>query len=76
MEVPSAYHLNAQRKKTRTGHTFRGNQLCVITRHHTITLNMVNGLFLRFYILDMIQEKKEWKEMLYKNKTNKEGITY
>jgi hypothetical protein len=68
--------IQMHKEMTRTGHTFRGNQLYIITRHHTVTLNMVNSLLLEIlYIIsdtrksrmggDALQEHKYCREELH-----------
>ena len=61
---------------TRTGHTARQNQLCVITRHHIVTLNMVNGLVIDIlYIKYYTRKLRVEGHALQEHKYCKEGIT-
>jgi hypothetical protein len=59
----------------RTCHTFRGNHFCVITRDHTITLNMVNVLVIEILYIrsNTIKERLEG-DVLQENKYCKEEI--
>jgi hypothetical protein len=61
---------------TRTGHTFRGNLLFVITRHHTVTMNMTNGLLLEIlYIISNTRKERGEGDALQEHKYCKERIT-
>jgi hypothetical protein len=63
------------KEKTRTGHAFIGNEFYVITTHHTLTLNMVNGLILEIlYIIYYKRKESVEGDDLQEQKYCNEGI--
>jgi hypothetical protein len=71
MEVPSA-HLLIHKEMTINGHLQRGNHLYSMTKHHTVTLNIVLNSFLKILLIKSDARRQNGRGGFTRRQTQKE----